>query len=211
MKQKIKSIVASYLLVMSSSLLAGDASEVLENFFKGLKTFSSDFEQVIENSQLSTVEVSGGQLWISRPGKFRWDYTKPFIQEIVSDGNKIWIYDADLEQVTVRTVNSALGNTPAVLLSDDKPLSDTFTVQSLGETAGFSWVELLPKDSDAGFTSIKLAFKGKDLSEMLLLDNLGQITQLRFSSIKRNPSVDASRFQFKAPTGADIFDTSSSE
>jgi len=207
----IKGAVACCLLVMSGSLLAGDASEILENFFKGLKTFSSDFEQVIENSQLSMVEVSSGQLWISRPGKFRWDYTKPFIQEIVSDGNKIWIYDADLEQVTVRAVNSTLGNTPAVLLSDDKPLSETFTMQSLGETAGLSWVALSPKDSEAGFTSIKLAFNGKDLSEMLLLDNLGQITQLRFSSIKRNPSVQASRFQFTAPPGADVFDTSSSE
>ena len=206
-----KYLVASSLLVVSSSLWANDAENVLQQFFKNLKTFSSDFEQVIENSQLSSVEKSGGKLWISRPGKFRWNYTKPYVQEIVSDGNKIWMYDADLEQVTVKAVNSTLGNTPAVLLSDEKPLDETFQIRSHGETAGLSWVELLPKDSEAGFTAIKLGFKKKTLSEMLLTDNLGQTTQLRFDSISRNPPIDSALFDFIAPEGADIFDTSTVE
>lgn len=184
------------------------AVEVLQNFFKNLKTLSADFKQSVENSQLSTVELSKGKLWIERPGKFRWDYKTPYLQEIVSDGKKIWIYDADLEQVTVKTIDQTLGNTPALLLSDNKPLTDSFTINEAGQFDGLSWVELVPKDTDAGFSSIRLGFDKQQLVEMLLKDNLGQMTMLTFKQVKRNKTVDAKLFQFTPPPGADVFDTS---
>ena len=207
----LKTIIITGLILFSSSLLAADANQTLDTFFKGLKTLSADFEQVVENSQLSSVEVSAGKLWISRPGKFRWNYTKPFIQEIVSDGNKIWIYDADLEQVTIKAAQENLSNTPAVLLSNEMELTDVFSIRSLGDTAGYTWVELKPRDSDAGFTAIRLAFKEKNLAEMMLSDNLGQTTQIRFSSVQRNAKIDDAKFFFTAPPGVDIFDTSNVE
>lgn len=185
-----------------------NATEILQNFFKDLKTLSAEFKQSVENSQLNTVELSKGQLWIERPGKFRWNYNQPYLQEIVSDGNRIWIYDADLEQVTVKAINQTLGNTPAMLLSDNKPLTDSFAIADAGNFSGMSWVELTPKDSDAGFSSIRLGFEKRQLMEMLLKDNLGQITMLTFKQLKRNEPVDKMLFKFTPPAGADVFDTS---
>jgi len=188
----------------SSALFANDKFTV---FFQNLKTLSADFEQVVENSQLSSIAKASGKLWIQRPGKFRWDYTTPYEQQIVSDGKKLWIFDTDLEQVTVKPVSVSMGNTPAVLLSDTKPVTDTFYIQEIGSRAGLYWVELKPKDSDASFTEIRLGFDATVLTEMLLEDNLGQTTQLKFTSLRRNAAIAAETFEFTPPAGVDVFET----
>ncbi|MDX1810489.1 MAG: outer membrane lipoprotein chaperone LolA [Gammaproteobacteria bacterium] len=195
----------SLLLIFSSSVMA-DVS-VVDKFFDNLKTLSADFSQSVQNAQLSTVDQSGGKLWISRPGKFRWDYHVPYEQQIVSDGDKIWIYDADLEQVTIKSAKSELGQTPAMLLSGQKPISESFTIKDVGPLNGLDWVELGPKSDEAGFSAIRLGFAKGVLSMMLLQDNLGQMTEINFSHVQRNPSVDQSLFDFKVPQGADVFDS----
>ena len=182
--------------------------EVLNKFFSGLKTLSANFEQSVQNSQLNAVEHASGTLWIERPGKFRWNYDKPYLQEIVSNGDKIWIYDADLEQVTIKKVNKTLGNTPALLLSNDRPIDESFIIQPMDQGLSLNWIELTPKDDEAGFSSIRLGFKDSGLNEMLLEDNLGQTTRLVFSQLKRNQSMSSELFQFIPPKNADIFDSS---
>jgi len=184
------------------------ASDRLNQFFTGLKTLSANFEQSIQNSQLNAVERASGKLWIQRPGKFRWNYDEPYLQEIVSNGDKIWIFDADLEQVTIKKVSKALGNTPALLLSNDRPIDESFLIQQIDDGLSLSWVELKPKDDEAGFNNIRLGFEKSDLKEMLLEDNLGQTTRLIFSQLKRNDTLSSELFQFVPPKNADVFDSS---
>lgn len=197
------------LFILCSNVQAeNSAKELLNNFFSDLKTLTADFEQVVQNSQLNAVERASGKLWIQRPGKFRWNYDKPYVQEIVSNGEKIWIYDADLEQVTIKQVNKTLGNTPALLLSNDKPIEESFTIYQMDKGLSLNWVELQPKDNEAGFNSIRLGFDKKRLAEMLLEDNLGQTTRLIFSGLKRNQVVNSALFNFVPPKNADVFDNS---
>jgi len=207
-------ILIGIFIVMSHSAAAEEpmskkqVTESLSSFFDNLKTLTADFEQLVENAQLSSVAKASGKLWIERPGKFRWDYLAPYEQEIVSDGVRLWIFDKDLEQVTVRDINGSMGNTPAVLLSDSSPISDTFNIHVIGKKENLDWVKLLPKDTEASFTAIQLGFNGPSLSEMLLEDNLGQTTRLQFSNINKNSRIDSNKFSFTPPDGVDIFETS---
>lgn len=194
-------------LFSQSSFSKDDSSVVLSQFFNDLKTITANFEQTVHNSQLSSSEKASGKLWISRPGKFRWDYLSPYEQEIVSDGNKLWLFDKDLEQVTVRSMSGSIENTPAVLLSDSKPLSDAFRINVVGKKGLLDWVELFPKDPEASFSVIRLGFDGKILAEMLLEDNLGQTTLLKFSDLKRNATIEANQFVFVPPVDVDVFES----
>jgi len=205
MKRILFSIIAS-VLICSNAAYANDVSE-LTNFFKSLKSFSAEFEQTVEKSQMAMAERSKGQLVIQKPGKFRWDYVLPYEQEIVSNGKKVWIYDVDLEQVTIKPVDQALGNTPAMLLSSQDALEKTFDISAAETIEGTKWFSLKPKDSEAGFTEILIGFAKKQMSEMMLVDNLGQITRLVFFKFNTKPVIDASVFEFTPPKGADVFDT----
>src|SRR5690606_6675924 len=136
--------------------------------------------------------------------RFRWDYRAPYEQVIVSDGVRIWVYDRDLEQVTVRKLDQALSATPAMLLSGEGALTDNFDVIAAEERSGVLWVELQPKRDDTDFKSVRLGFAGQHLRYMELADKLGQTTLLEFSDVRRNPSLDAARFVFDVPPGADV-------
>jgi len=185
---------------------AATATETVKGFFAGLKTLKAEFEQQVHNSKFKATEISRGSLVIQRPGRFRWDYRSPYVQQIVGDGSKIWIYDADLEQVTVRKMGLALGNTPAVLLSDEQPLETAFVLKEIGEKLGATWLELTPKDKEAAFSAIRLGVTAGVLTHMELVDSLGQTTSLTFSQTRRNVPVDANAFKFTPPPGADVFD-----
>lgn len=187
------------------------AQTALDRYFAGLKTLTADFEQTVRNPQMKAAATSHGTLALDRPGKFVWDYKTPYVQRIVSDGNRIWIHDIDLEQVTIKRLDAALGNTPGLLLSSDKPLVESFNITELSAENDVSVVQLEPKDKDAGFTQVKLRFVLNELASMELTDNLGQSTKLIFINVKRNPKVDASVFEFKVPKGVDIFDASKEE
>ncbi|MDH5545338.1 MAG: outer membrane lipoprotein chaperone LolA [Gammaproteobacteria bacterium] len=205
---KLKRVVlGSLLLVFALPTLAADKNEIL-TFFKSLNSFSAEFEQTIEKSQLAISETSRGKLFIQKPGKFRWDYALPYEQQIVSNGKKVWIYDVDLGQVTVKPMDKAIGNTPALLLSSEKALEQSFTVGESNTIDGIRWTSLKPKDTDAGFNEILMGFSGKDLKEMMLVDNLDQVTRVVFTHFQRNPQIPASTFEFQVPKGADVFDTS---
>lgn len=178
----------------------------LAKFFKDLKGFSATFEQQVQNPQLSVTDQASGKLWIDRPGKFRWDYQQPYQQQIISNGLRIWIYDVDLEQVTVKEFDDTVGQTPALLLSSEEPLETSFRIKESGELEGLNWVILFSKNQDAGFTSIQLGFKDGVLAEMWLKDNLDQTTQLVLKDVKRNPKMAASMFELDVPETVDIYD-----
>lgn len=196
--------VATLLPAWAPSASAGVGSDRLAQFFNEVQSFQADFLQTLRNPGAGNPQQSRGTVKLERPGRFRWDYTDPYKQQIVGDGSKVWLYDEDLEQVTVKPADEALGSTPSQLLSSNEPLDKTFTVTELGEDNGVAWVELTPKTEEAGFERMALAFRGPDLVAMSLTDSLGQTTRLSFTNTVRNPQFDAKVFQFVPPEGVDV-------
>lgn len=182
---------------------AGEATDRLDDFFANVNLMQADFHQSLWDARGKMVKEAQGTLLMQRPGKFRWDYVTPFKQLIVADGKKIWIYDSELEQVTVKPIDAALGDTPALLLSGGQPLDRNFVLTDMGESKGLEWVELEPKETDGSFERVRLGF-GEDLEVMELLDNFGQTTKMNFINLRRDPKVDADLFRFTPPKGVDV-------
>ncbi|PZN31913.1 MAG: outer membrane lipoprotein carrier protein LolA [Proteobacteria bacterium] len=176
----------------------------VERFLRGLEGLEADFHQVLHDRAGQTADESSGTLAIRRPNRFRWDYRDPYEQVIVADGARVWLYDADLEQVTVRKLDESLSATPAMLLSGEGNLSDNFTVVETSREAGVEWVRMEPKRADTDFRWVRLGFQGEELRYMQLADKLGQTTTLEFSNFQRNPVIDPARFTFTVPPGADV-------
>lgn len=175
----------------------------LQEFFRNLSTLQASFEQRMSDARFATTGPSRGNFVISRPNKFRWEYVAPYHQLIVADGKQIWIYDEDLEQVTVKPLGKTLGDTPALLLSGAEPLEKNFSLTEGGTQDGLQWVELTPRAEETGFSRIRLGFDAT-LRRMELLDALGQTTQLEFDQVQRNAKVDPKLFVFKPPAGVDV-------
>lgn len=184
-----------------------DGRTKLEQFFKEVTSLKTQFVQQVRGQDHVKLETSSGSLLMQRPGKFLWDYSAPYEQRIIADGRQLWIYDVELDQVVVKPLEQALGNTPAVLLSGGSDLGDKFEISNYQplptETNGLSWVELVPKDQEAGFQQLRLGF-ATELQEMVLVDAFGQVTQIVFSELQRNVKIKASVFDFVPPPGVDI-------
>jgi outer membrane lipoprotein carrier protein len=180
------------------------ANDVLHRFFSETASFKADFEQTVFDDKLRPMQATAGAMLLARPGRFRWDYAKPYEQHIVGDGEMVWLYDVDLEQVTVRAMKDALGSTPAQLLSTTEPLEKNFTVELLGDSKGLLWFELVPLQEESQFQRIRLAFDSEALSRMELQDALGNTTLLEFHNMRRNITVDAAAFHFEPPPGVDV-------
>ena len=176
----------------------------VEQFLNGLQGLQAQFRQTLTDSKGQVTNESSGTLAIHRPNRFRWDYREPNEQLIVSDGARIWLYDKDLEQVTVRRVDESLSATPAMLLSGEGTLADNFKVTQAQQEGAVQWVNLEPKRSDTDFKWVRLGFAGGALKFMQLADKLGQTTTLEFSKFERNPPLDPSKFVFKVSPGADV-------
>ena len=176
----------------------------VEAFLGGLEGLQAQFRQVLSDRSGRQIDEASGVLAIRRPDRFRWDYRDPYEQVIVADGSRVWLYDRDLEQVTVRKLDDTLSATPAMLLSGEGNLEDNFTVTGVAKEGSVEWVEMTPKRSDTDFKSVRLGFEGQTLRFMELADKLGQTTQLEFTQVERNPVLDPSRFTFSVPPGADV-------
>ncbi len=173
-------------------------------FLQDVKTLKADFQQTVLDSNGKQVKQSTGTLSIKRPNRFRWDYAKPNEEVIVADGKRLWLYDVQLSQVTVKPLNDTLAASPAVLLSGSNDVEKSFTVADLGEKDGLAWVSLIPKVKDTDFESVRLGFKGEDVSVMELKDNLGNTTRIEFDHVQRNVTVGDDSFNFTPPSGADV-------
>ncbi len=178
----------------------------LKSFLASNASLASDFKQVSMDKTGRPAQTSFGKFYLSRPGKFRWNYLKPFEQQIVSNAGKVWFYDADLEQVTVKQLDDSLGSTPALLLTGQVDIEEKFILQEQGNDDGMTWVKLSPKNEESGFKYILIGLNGSQLGGMELSDNFGQLTRIYFSNIQFNPKLDDSLFNFKAPKGADVFE-----
>lgn len=186
---------------------APSAGARLQHFFHHVSTFQAHFQQVLKDDSGATIQRSSGEFIISRPGRFRWVYQKPYSQVIVSNGKTLWVYDKDLSQVTERPVSGAIHGTPAELLSGGEDIGQAFRIQGQDDSNGLHWVKLTPKDATSGqsdFKWVRLGFSDGHLTAMQLRDNLGETSHITFSQVQVNPSVPDSRFQFKVPKGVDV-------
>lgn len=207
--RQYRSVLSVLFLVLFSSLplpvwAAGQGEAALERFFKGLSTMEARFVQTLLDKDQSILEESDGLLWVSRPGRFRLEYYKPYEQEYVADGRKVWVYDKDLEQITVRDQAEMLGSTPAMLLSGTEPVQKKFILIELGHHEGFDWLELRPRKRESNFEAIRLALEKDVVRAMEMHDALGQTTRLYFHEVRRNPDIPAKRFSFTPPKGVDV-------
>lgn len=176
-----------------------------KTFLSSAKSITANFKQVLINEAGDPLQTSYGQFYLQRPGKFRWDYTKPFQQQIISTSGKVWFYDTDLEQVTIKKLDESVGSTPALLLSGDVPLEDNYNIEQQGSDGNMNWVKLVPKSQDSTFKYVLIGLEKGVLSGMQLNDNFGQLTRIYFSNLKVNQSIEANLFEFTAPKGVDVF------
>lgn len=183
----------------------GDAVARVESYLASLNTLTADFSQVVRNRDDQILDRASGTLSLSRPNRFRWDYQKPYLQTIVADGKRLWLYDSDLEQVTVRALEQGLGSTPAMLLSGAGRVGDAFEAVAVQRQGDWSWCRLKPKQEGSDFEQVSLAFDRRgELAAMELRDKLGQSTVIEFGALRRNPPVDQRLFRFEPPPGADV-------
>ena len=192
-----------FALVLTGAAHAGGIDR-LKAFVAGAKTAEADFTQTVTDKTGRVTQQASGKMAFARPGKFRWDYTAPYEQVIVGDGVKLWLYDADLDQVTVKTLGDVIAGTPAALLAGDNAIDKYFSLKDAGEGGGLEWLEATPKNKDTTFERIRMGFKGDVLAQMELYDFFGQRTTLKLSKLARNPSSPASKFKFTPPKGADV-------
>lgn len=178
--------------------------ERFASFLAATQSARAEFEQKVFDRNRKLVQQARGSFLFQRPGRFRWTYEKPFEQVIVGDGQRLWIYDTDLNQVTVRKLDQALGHTPAALLAGNNEVVKAFRLVEQGARDGLEWVEAIPRDTESSFDKVRLGFGFSGLEAMELHDSFGQTTYLRFSSFQRNARVESSQFRFVPPKGADV-------
>lgn len=208
MKQSFTWITGAVLLSLalhSAPALANEADAArVQQFLKSVQSFEAVFTQVLSDKSGRVLDESSGTLAIQRPNRFRWDYEAPAEQVIVADGQRIWLFDPELEQVTVRKLDDTLSATPAMLLSGEGSLTDNFKVVRTQKERGIEWVTLEPVRSDTDFKSVRLGFVGSELRQMELADKLNQTTALEFEKVESNVPLDPKRFTFQIPPGADV-------
>jgi len=184
---------------------AADPVETLRSFVRDVKSGHADFTQTVTSPDGARKKSSAGSFDFARPNRFRFAYAKPFEQTIVGDGEKVWIYDADLNQVSSRKLGQALGATPAALLAGGS-LERDFDLANLPAKDGLEWAEAKPKAKDGAFQAVRVGFKGGELAALEIIDSFGQRSLLRFNGFVANPPVNAEAFRFKVPAGADVIE-----
>ena len=202
---------AVFCIAACAGLAVADGMESLETFVKTVKTGRADFTQVVtepaKSGQAPRIKTSSGTFEFSRPNRFKFIYKKPFEQSIVADGQTLWLYDVDLNQVTARKQAQVLGSTPAALIAsapDLHALQADFTLAAAPDRDGLEWVLATPKAKDSQLQSIGVGLRAGELVVLEILDSFGQKSSLRFSAFVANAPIDASSFQFKPPAGADV-------
>ena len=178
--------------------------ERFQAYLKSTQSATGNFEQKVFDKNGKLVQESRGSFALQRPGKFRWSYAKPHPQVIVGDGERVWIHDPDLNQVTVRKLARAIGSTPAALLAGSADIEKAFELSEAGTREGLEWLEAKPREKESGFERIRLGLSAEGVEAMELVDNFGQTTLLRFTEVIRNPRIDNNTFRFTPPRGADV-------
>jgi len=197
--------VAAFVLAGSCACAHADAVDTLREFVRDVRSGEAEFTQTVTSTDGARRKTSGGHFEFARPNRFRFAYTKPFEQLIVADGRKVWIYDADLNQVSSRPIAQALGATPAALLAGGA-LDDDFVLAPQPARDGLEWALATPKAKDGPFQSMRVGFRGKQLAAVEITDSFGQVSLLQFSRYRPGTPVVAERFRFVPPPGADVIE-----
>ncbi len=197
--------VLSCILTLSPAN-ASPGLDAMNFFFHEVNTFEARFGQIFLDESFNELDSSQGRVWVSRPGMFRWDYQAPDAQEIVGDGVNVWIYDVDLEQVSVQPQGEAIGKSPAFLLAGIGNVEDNYRVVDIGTQGRFDWINLIPRDEQGDFREVRIGFEDNRLRLMELLDTLGQRTRISFVDLKENTDISPRVFEFMPPEGIDVID-----
>lgn len=195
----------SFTLLLGSLLFntayAG-AIDALKKFNADTDGISGNFTQTVQSKKKS--QTSSGSFKILRPGLFKWQYSKPYAQEIVGDGKHIWLYDVDLKQVTQSNQDQTIGDSPAAILSNKTALDSSYSLKEDGSKNGIDYVLATPKKANAGYRFIRIGFKGDNLAAMELKDSFGNQTTLTFTHIDTKPQLSRNEFKFTPPKGVDV-------
>ncbi|WP_020168674.1 MULTISPECIES: outer membrane lipoprotein chaperone LolA [Methylotenera] len=203
MHQLIKKILVSSLFIASQTAFA-DGVASLSDFFNNTNAMRANFSQVVTDTQGRKIQEVQGSMQLQRPNKFRWDYSKPYEQQIISDGKQVFLYDTDLQQVTIRELSKTLGSSPAALLAGGDAVEKSFTIKNATRKDGLTWVLALPKEKESGFERVLLGFSDGKLRKMELYDSFNHITLITFDAVERNPTLQNSTFLFTPPKGVDV-------
>jgi outer membrane lipoprotein carrier protein len=201
----MRALLAAGLLSCFALAAHADALDTLREFVRDVKSGRAAFTQTVTSADGAKKRVSSGSFEFTRPNRFRFAYAKPFEQLIVSDGQKVWIHDVDLNQVSVRKLNAALGATPAALLAGSA-LDKEFELAAQPSKDGIDWVMATPKQKDGAFQSMRIGFRGKELAAVEILDSFGQRSLLQFSQYAANAALPEQSFRFVPPPGADVIE-----
>jgi outer membrane lipoprotein carrier protein len=193
-----------WLAAFVSCAAQGATLDRLRAFVKDTQTARAEFTQTIAGKDGRPAQTASGEFLLERPGKFRWTVQKPYKQLLVGDGQRVWIFDEDLNQVIVRRMGEALGSTPAALLAGNQDVERAFTWKELPSAGGLEWLSATPISKETTFSEIRLGFDAKSLAALELVDAFGQKSLVRFTSFERNPKLPASSFTFTPPKGADV-------
>lgn len=191
-------------LAMPAAAAAPPAKDRLDAYLKGLSTLSAGFRQITLAADGGRMVESAGNFYLKRPGRFRWEYQSPVDQVIVADGDRVWLHDRELDQVSHQGQSQALDGTPAQLLATDEPIERHFDVYGWDAGDERDWVELRPKGGSGDVVRIRIGFDGERLDTLLMEDSFGQITRLSFFDIQRNPALDEKLFRFDTSVGGDF-------
>ena len=178
--------------------------ETLKTYLRETSSGRAQFSQVVYDRSKRKLQETSGTMQFARPGRIRWAYEKPYEQLIVGDGKKLWVFDKDLNQVTVKGINQAIGGSPAALLAGSNDIEKDFRLSDAGVQEGLEWVEAVPRGTESTFQKVRLGFGKSGLESMELTDGFGQVTIVRFTQVERNPKLAPDLFQFTPPKGADV-------
>jgi outer membrane lipoprotein carrier protein len=201
----MKKLIAAALIACASLAAKADAVDTLKEFVRDVKTGRAQFTQTVTSPDGKKNKTSTGSFEFSRPNRFRFAYAKPFEQTIVGDGQKVWIYDADLNQASSRKIGAALGATPAALLAGGS-LDKDFELAALPAKDGLDWAQATPKAKDGAFKSVQVGFRGKELAAIEIIDAFGQRSMLQFRQFSPGVTIAPETFTFTPPAGADVIE-----
>ena len=204
---RAKRVLAATLLLAGGPLSFNATAGAVDDFrilTKETKGARGEFTQTVADRNGKVLREASGSFSISRPGKFRWTYVKPYPQLLVGDGQKVWIYDSDLNQVTIRPMDQTLSSTPAALLSGSQDFEKVFAIEELPAAGGVSWLGAKPLAAESGLQSARIGFAGGALRQLEFIDSFGQTTVIIVSKFEKNPALPADNFKFTPPKGADV-------
>lgn len=205
MKSVVKFLLVLFLLQINS-VFAEDIADPLKNFLSDFNSLESNFIQQLINENGDVLEKTEGVLRLQQPGKFNWSYETPYAQKIISNGDVIWIFDEDLDQLTIKKIGDSLDETPAGIILGNNDISEHFVQLNMGVIEGYNWIDLTPKNHEAQYSNVRIGFNNAQLGMMIIQDSLGQTTRIDFIDVKKNANFSPDVFEFEVPDDVDIID-----